>query len=330
MIKRRLNTKKMEKKFICGKRNRKTELQRVDVVFELLYKQLFHHYFRSDSSDLNKLVLTVPNTYTPIHVRKLKQLARKILTNLYPEHLCTVSESDAVACYYIANSAFFYANSTDEVVSSTLKQQLRTKERVLVFDMGAGTLDLTYFVKNYDEQKEVQKYSIDILGKMGVNKAGNYLDYLLAALLIVAMGENKIITGSVADFVNYMLLDKEEADSLGVQSRDRIALKNYVKYSLKPLLNDSEAILPDLKVGDKVYSLSTSNLRVKDIVTSDAYQNYLDECTDKVLTSFAQLFGKSGVLDVDVVIFSGRSTQLQAIRDKVQDSIKVISRFNSK
>lgn len=87
----------------------KTDLMKVDTIFQLIYRQLFHHYLTKVRVDKNiqKLVLSVPNTYTPIHIRMIKEIARQALPSLYPEHLCTLSESDAVACYYIANQNRF-------------------------------------------------------------------------------------------------------------------------------------------------------------------------------------------------------------------------------
>ena len=77
-----------------------------------------------------------------------------------------MSESDAVAFYYLSKRA--------ELLENTELDDDFDKN-VLVYDMGAGTLDITYFTR-----KECgDKYEIEMVGKMGVSRAGNYMDYIL-------------------------------------------------------------------------------------------------------------------------------------------------------
>lgn len=297
-----------------------TDLMKVDVIFQLIYRQLFHHYLTKVRKDKNiqKLVLSVPNTYTPIHIQMIKEIARQSLPSLYPEHLCTVGESDAVACYYIANQNNFFKCLPDQEE----KERLRQAERVMVFDMGAGTLDLTYFKKVCVEGRT----TIEFLGKMGVSKAGNFLDYQLAYILTDLCRRFSIVKPHVlTSMKDTLILDLYQSVSKTVESNDRIKFKMYVKNVVKPLLNDPEAKLPDFMLKDLSIPLSNSSIRVKDILSHPVFKKFIKDVTEKVLSNFVQLFGQDGQMETDVVIFSGRSIRLKAVRDGVVEQMKQIS-----
>lgn len=297
-----------------------TDLMKVNIIFQLIYRQLFHHYLTKIRKDKNiqKLVLSVPNTYTPIHIRMIRDIARQALPSLYPEHLYTVSESDAVACYYIANqNRFFkYLSNPEE------KIRLRQKERVLVFDMGAGTLDLTYFKKNCVEGCT----TVEFLGKMGVSKAGNFLDYQLAVILTDLCKRFNVVKSHVLVGMKYaLILDQVQSVSKGIESSDRIEFKMFVKKIVKPLLNDPDAKLPDFVLKDQPIPFSTSAIRVKHILTHPIFEEFIKDVTERVLLNFVRLFGQNGKMNTDVVIFSGRSICLKAVRDGVVKQMRQIS-----
>lgn len=297
-----------------------TDLMKVNVIFQLMYRQLFHHYLTKVRKDKNiqKLVLSIPNTYTPIHVRMIRDIARQALPSLYPEHLYTVSESDAVACYYIANqNRFFKCLSNPEE-----KTRLHQKECVLVFDMGAGTLDLTYFKKNCAEGRT----TVEFLGKMGVSKAGNFLDYQLADILADLCKRFNVVKPHVlAVMKEVLILDQNLSVSKGIESRDRIEFKMYVKKIVKLLLNDQEAKLPDFTLKDESIPLSSSAIRVKHILSHPIFEEFIKDVTEKVLSNFVKLFGQDGKMNTDVVIFSGRSICLKAVRDGLVNQMRQIS-----
>ncbi|WP_455998824.1 hypothetical protein [Phocaeicola barnesiae] len=297
-----------------------TELMKVDVIFQLIYRQLFHHYLTKVRKDKNiqKLVLSIPNTYTPIHIRMIRDIARQALPSLYPEHLYTVSESDAVACYYIANQNRFFKYLSNPEEETRLRQQ----ERVLVFDMGAGTLDLTYFKKTCAEGCT----TVELLGKMGVSKAGNFLDYQLADILTDLCKRFNVVKPHVlASMKDVLILDQNQSVSKGIESSDRIEFKMFVKKTVKPLLNDPDAIFPDFVLKDQTIPLSASAIRVKHILTHPIFEEFIKDVTEKVLLNFVRLFGQNGRMNTDVVIFSGRSICLKAIRDGVVKQMRQIS-----
>lgn len=315
------------------------QLAKIDIILECVYKQLFKHYICQSNPEgqdgaieygqVNKLALSVPNTFTPKHHAQLRELAQRIFPNLYPEYLQVVSESDAVACYYIYNRYKFFQN-TDGLIDNNRKQELDSKEHVLVFDMGAGTLDLTYFIKQTTPQGVT---IIDMQGKLGVSKAGNYLDYLLAEILYDFLEANEYEAAN--DFRKWMELDKTTRERQNTPKKHCEALKDYVKNQVKPLLNDPNKYIPDANIGEHKITFTSkedgTKLTVKDIKQNEKFRQYIKECTEETLDNLVALFGEQpqGImqqnapqLDIDVLIFSGRSSTLNDIREAVAKCIE--------
>ena len=321
-----------------------TSLMKVSEISKIIYLQLFKYYLsyrfgrneQLEPRTVNKLVLSVPNTYTPLNIKSIKDLARDSMPSIYPEYLHTISESDAVACYYIAHQNEFMESIKDK----ERKGQLSKKETVLVFDMGAGTLDLTLFSKevNRDEQgKDITV--VNIIGKLGVNKAGNYIDYELADILReiykekTQNGSSENVSNDVKAFEKALLLDLSSARDQMIDSQDRMYLKNYVK-ELKTKLGNPETSAEEFRLQNNVYikGESTDNnnslpksgisLKMKDILENEHFKRIIKEVTHEVLANFGKRYGdENGKLDIDVCIFSGRSTSLKAIREGVKEHI---------
>ena len=158
---------------------RLTEICKVDALLKIIYEQLFSYYLKPSIEDitnqnnaqLNKLILTIPNTFTPDNISILREMVFNLIPSLRYDQIRFVSESDAVACHYLSNESMFGATPK----SGT--------EYLLVFDMGAGTLDLTYLKRERIISNEQNRQIITIEGKMGVNKAGNYLDFSIAYVI---------------------------------------------------------------------------------------------------------------------------------------------------
>lgn len=293
-------------------------LTRVDTLFELVYRQLFHLYLETATTEQNRsgcgaaqrLILTYPNTYTPLHLQKVREIAVRQLPDLRvdnnddsKDYLRFISESDAVAFYYLSRRSSLRARHF-------LPENF--DRNILVYDMGAGTLDLTYIVKTSENAETV----IDIRGKIGVNKAGNYADYVLGDILCDLAKDND---------------KKFLRDALSLKAGDAnsnsVAFKRYIKSSLKPALNSEDSKpLPPMSVGDG----NTVNIEfegtIGDIVHDRRYQQYLLSTTKSVFDNFAGIMGASGFRAeanrINLVVFSGRASGLRDLRAAVKESLR--------
>ena len=303
-----------------------TPLAKVDTIFGEVYSQMFSHYLapviKDEARDINQLVLTIPNTYTPMHLKRISDIVRRSLKSLNVRNITFVSESDAVACYYQRNWA-----EINRRVGRETSKQLMESENVLVFDMGAGTLDVTLFAKDLDETDG--HIDIRVLGKIGIAKAGNYLDSLIAELLTRIFPAMKSYS------------DPDEIKS-GDKIRGAIMLKNFIKNEIKPRLSAKKpfytfaeqreiGIRPPSKRDDAKYIATGKDAAAKNYVGSPVdlreiileqpeFKAYVQEVTSDFLNNFFKFFGIHG-LKIDTVLLSGRSAKLAAIQTALADAI---------
>lgn len=280
----------------------------IEKIFELIYKQFFNIFLPEYVINTNKLIMTVPNTYAPVHVDILRTIAKAALPKLRPDYLRFLSESDAVAFYYLLKRMEFIQNTDFNLPDGF-------DDNVLVYDMGAGTLDLTY----YTRRQKGEKYEIDILGKMGVSRAGNYLDYLLAEIVVslVESLPDLPATVNVVEMRKLLELKSYPGRHGGAASQ----LKKFVRDSLKPMLNcPVETKLPPLNLFNVAYP--TTSLTIGQILSHDLFKAYLEEVSTGVFSHFASLFNtEEDPVRPELVIFSGRTTCLKVLRDAVASAL---------
>lgn len=281
-------------------------LSHVDVVFEDVYRQLLQYYIKplipqSEVAKVNQLVFTIPNTYSPIHIQTLRTIITKCFSQFDIRNIRFVSESDAVACYYQSHWAELNrAIDRDEM----LLNGIRHDERVLVFDMGAGTLDVTLFHLHDGKDK---KRHITVEGKIGLSMAGNYLDTLIAEIIANRCNATDLL---------------EPTDGDGLKSA--LNLKNYIKQTVKPALSGGEE-LKITKAETKECGLGKEPITddlVKLVKNSEFYQEYIHGVTDVFLDNFFQFFGfgEDGSI-IDTVITSGRSVKLKDIQEGLDKAL---------
>lgn len=136
---------------------------------------LSHAYINHAEADFSteQAVLTHPNSFTGYHRDALHDIAFKAFDNLYiqlRDRIRLVSESDAVAYYYC-----------DRWASRTPHED---EERILVYDFGAGTLDLSLIRVTW--KRSAQRWipaTWKVEGRIGVPVAGNHIDERLARLV---------------------------------------------------------------------------------------------------------------------------------------------------
>lgn len=274
-------------------RNSETSLLRVDQVFLQSYEALFRYYISGvvqNRDNINRLVLTYPNTYTPRHIGTL----RKLVKSAFPavRMLEFVSESDAVAAYYLKHWNDYASPDSD----------FASNEKILVYDMGAGTLDISYIDKYKDESGHL---TMEIKGKLGTTLAGNYLDFVLSQIVAELCDlESNVATTNPA-------IDENE-------SNERTKLKLFVKTEVKPKLKESNRT-KSLKYNKVAFNIGQ-------VLDHPLFNNYLDACTNSILTQLVHYMeSTTGNLPIDTVLLSGRSCLLEPLQQRLKDNVNEIT-----
>lgn len=148
----------------------------VDGVARSAYRSLVHDYVEPllgvRRAYLDRVVFTYPNSFHAHHLDRL----RSILHDAFGERfdLQLLSESNAVALYC--------SYPADRFLSDALSGARR--KTFLVYDIGAGTLDLTCTALQWGPENEAFRLQeMEVLFKSGVPSGGNRLDATLARVL---------------------------------------------------------------------------------------------------------------------------------------------------
>lgn len=150
----------------------KTRALPLDDLMEASYAALAEAYLKQAGPlGARQVVLCHPNTFSDLHCERLRGIARRALLGRlnipHPKHIKLLSESDAVAY------AYCWERMGGSPPSGT--------ERVLVYDLGAGTLDLSIIRIEWNRDPVYPIFRER--HHMGVAVAGNYFDEVIARIV---------------------------------------------------------------------------------------------------------------------------------------------------
>ena len=283
-------------------------------IIESVYRILLNDYIKpllGDDKEKNKLVLTVPNLFSIRHQRVLREIVSSVFSDsIWDNYIKFVSESDAVAFYYLKNHYDITAEA----------------ETVMVYDMGAGTLDITVF-KIYKEDK---KRTLQILAKSGSTCAGNYLDSILADIF-----HEEFLKGNeqIRDGTDESKRSQIKAWTPFKDARNEPKIfeyKTFIKNAIKPSLTNSSsdkiASTEEFKLNDASFTITDDKDKgyaLNNLVNSDSFTAYLDKVTDEQFNIIKRSFNLDQE-EIDKVIMTGRASQLYSLNNKVKRSIKEV------
>lgn len=262
-------------------------------IFRESYHTLFSYFIKPEVNELeklNKLVLTYPNAYTPRHLSLIRDLVKTDFPSIRMDNECLrfVSESDAVAAYYIRHwSEYHHAGAS-----------MDHDENILVFDMGAGTLDVSLMQKHSSQGN----HELRINGKLGTCKAGNYLDFVIAKILC-----------SLDPSLNP---DIASTELVAMGTNERIEMKLAIKAQIKPQLSHTDS--------DEIHYTFIGKKRTvsrKAIFTHELFIQYLNESTVDMLDKMCHYLGCEK-LEINTVLMSGRSCRLMPLQSRLREAVK--------
>lgn len=166
--------------------------------------------------------------------------------------------------------------------------------------MGAGTLDITVLDKCAANSRKIE---VEVRGKIGTGKAGNYLDYTIACIL------------QELGFIPIQLISTDFVSNTHVRVA-MLNLKNVIKTEIKPRLVPGELI--SFNLGRNSFSVEADN-----IINHPKFQRYLYDVTTTIFKQIGMYIG--GDFDITTVILSGRSCRLQVLRNAIEESMNELS-----
>ncbi len=158
--------------------SRRVDAPPVDGLIESAYRHLVEGYVEplllasGREDQLDQIVVACPNNFTLGHLERL----RRVLEGAFPGRFQFdfLSESKAVAIYCCTPPERFLLP----------EQASQDTHHLLVYDVGAGTLDLTYTRLDWDcEDEGYALKEMEVLFQSGIAVAGNRLDVALAKVL---------------------------------------------------------------------------------------------------------------------------------------------------
>jgi len=287
---------------------------KVETVLSNTYKSLVRDFIVpqiGDDENLNKVIITVPNTFTPVHLEMIRNIILERFPKFRKDYIDFMSESDAVACNYLVNWHQYNFERRENA--------LQTKsEYVLVYDIGAGTTDITYFriTKKRDGKQEVE-----IIGRLGKATAGNYLDYIIA----------KIIDQEFNPLDKRFNFTEPKADEKSIANGLKMFIRNYLKPKLSKQSDFRIYIEPQSGRVSEHNEPGSEEFDCSKIMEHDWMKFYFKRNAEDLISEFFQLFpnfpGQTKVLEkgkvpIDTVIFTGRTIQFSGLQQEVRRSIQ--------
>ena len=252
-----------------------------------LYRGIFKR-FSKETSQIKKLVITYPNTYSIENLDSIKAVLQDELGLNLNGQVTFVPESDAVAAYYfdqkIMNEGGFFDKDGNP----------QKEENVVIYDMGAGTLDLSFISFRLTNDERI---TANIVNKIGIPLAGNYLGYLIYKTLI----SNEILPE---------LTDKDNAVKDLTEGIKRDYKEN--TESIKNLNPSWYSEYQDI--------LDIDENATYDSIFANSLKEFLTCCSETVLHSLIPDGTK-----IDTIVFSGRASKFSSLRERVIESLEKMS-----
>jgi hypothetical protein len=183
----------------------------LDGVVESAFAALATAYLHDQHAE--QIVVCHPNTFTERHRERLRDIAAGALMEPFkiasPGHIRLISESDAVAYYYC---------------HQRIRREPRSgKERLLVYDFGAGTLDLSIVSIEWNREP-CYPLTWKVEERTGVPVAGNHLDEILARIVDEKLQDSEVMKSPKLTYY-HRLVAKELRK--GYEQDHRAAIYNF-------------------------------------------------------------------------------------------------------
>jgi hypothetical protein len=190
-----------EIRYLDGANERIESWLPLDELLEASYAALAQAYLKPHGRlGSGQVVICHPNTFSELHRERLRRIAWNALARpleiVSPKHLDLMSESDAVA----------YAYCWDRMHET----KPTGVERVLVYDLGAGTLDLSVITIEWNANPVYPIFRKR--HHLGVPIAGNYFDQSLARIIHELLADQNVLGTEKLQYQHPLVAVKKRDD----------------------------------------------------------------------------------------------------------------------
>lgn len=287
-------------------------LLKIEQILSSAYQSLLRDFVLVEANHLpKKIIFTVPNAFNYAQYQLIRKIVEDSFSAYFAKHYITfITESNAVAYYYSVNWKKLNA-------SNSKRTDQAAEEYVLIYDMGAGTLDVTYCYITRDER--AKDFVVKIIGTIGNTTAGNYLDYILVEALLDQITDQT----SRDTYQQYLRVDA------GSEQRfidGAVELKQQIATELKFALLSGKSYFNLLFFDERMNMSPLVDLQA--LKAHPEVQAYLQNNTTNLLENLFSLHNsingqakKKGEFPLDTVIFTGRGSQFPELRIALSEAI---------
>lgn len=262
-----------------GDRNYKWDKVEPKTILKHTYGKIFDMVDNDCRKSIRKLIVTYPNTYTPSALCWLRNtiISSKDVDSIFPmltqDNLHFIPESDAVVAFYV-----------NQEINGVIP--MSDTENIIIYDMGAGTLDLSYVCIENKTNEGKNKRHATILKRIGIPIAGEFFSFLLYKQLEGKFGDQSMTT-----------------------------IKEWIEILKKGF--DSDKKYKDLNYKASVFSNAEDANESMEI--GEDLERWLDICSNEI---FVQLLGQEWKSIVDKIVFSGRGSQFEPLKKAIKSEIE--------
>lgn len=276
-----------------------------------------HSTFKKRHDHQLQIVFTVPNNFNKSYREEITKWAREERDGANPGlEVHFISESDAVSYSYV-----------DFWPSLNPGRDVKKTETILTYDIGAGTVDLSLSTRRLS-RNDAGVYELLVQGRVGLPKAGNYLDYILARIVWDQHGSES----DDPYFTNF--------DPFGPNRKiqETLGFHDWVRNVLKPAIgrvreeewvNTLNVIPLPLEAGFVREAAEKKRIDLFFIITSPRFKEYLDTIAAKAIDRLVyNAYGGHRKPVIDTVLFSGRTIQMNIIKERVMKELNLVREKN--
>jgi molecular chaperone DnaK (HSP70) len=277
-----------------------------------------------------RLAVAIPNNFTATKIQHLKDSIEEIPNSPFKE-IRFIYEAEAILVNYINQS-----NANEK------KQMSESGETVFVYDMGGATINATLANIKRIQKNDKKEFHITIISKLGYGIGGDTIDYAFIKW-IYSKKDSYPQLSSTDPFIsgNMNIRDRQdlkkailqlkidsvknsrEEEGTNLLNRDYIANKlNRLELTKKV---DENGYLTN---NDPFYKQCLNG--PESFLHDPIFKEYIWDNIESIVSDIMSICANKGIISLDTVIMSGRSSLFPMVKETVEKTISAKSKYKPK